>query len=146
MESKNTGFIIGFLIICSGIFLACATDQAPLVVANSLPQSELAFYSDSFDSLKEDLWEKAGYVFTASQLANIKIGDIRGNGYKENFFEDCVSIPRPAGSVKAVWFPSLPSGGITMCRSICRLNLLPVNLIWIRTWDLEQWRNQNPAK
>ena len=61
MESKNTGFIISFLIICSCIFLACATDQAPLVVANSLPQSELAFYSDSFDSLKEDLWEKAGY-------------------------------------------------------------------------------------
>jgi hypothetical protein len=50
--------------------------MTPLQIENSLPPSELAYYCDAFDSLREDIWEKAGFVFTAAQLGNIKIADM----------------------------------------------------------------------
>jgi hypothetical protein len=49
--------------------LSCATDKALLKIENSLPQRELAYYCDSFDSFREDIWERAGFVFTATQRA-----------------------------------------------------------------------------
>lgn len=72
MHNRITGFIIYFLFFYSIIILSCVTHQTPLLIENSLQQSELAYYCDSFDSFKEDLWEKAGYVFTATQLHNIR--------------------------------------------------------------------------
>lgn len=77
MGHKKPGFIIGILLLAFfGVLLSCATDKAPLPIENSLPQSELAYYCDTFDSLREDVWERAGFVFTAAQLGNIKIADM----------------------------------------------------------------------
>ncbi len=77
MQDKKACFTIGFLLIFFfGALLSCATDEAPLTITNSLPQSQLAYYNDSFDRMREDLWDRAGYVFTATQLANIKIADM----------------------------------------------------------------------
>ena len=77
MRSKKTDLTIGFLPLAFLIALiGCATDEKPLPIAKSLPQSDLAYYCDSFDSLKEDVWERAGFVFTAAQLGNIKIADM----------------------------------------------------------------------
>jgi hypothetical protein len=77
MRSKKIYFIIGFLLLLLlGALLSCAADPAPLVIANSLPQNELAYYCDSFDTLKEGLWDKAGFVFSAAQLGNLKIADM----------------------------------------------------------------------
>lgn len=77
MQAKNARFTIGFLpIFFFAALLSCATDQTPLQVVKSLPQSELAYYCDSFDSLREDVWERAGFVFSAAQLGNIKIADM----------------------------------------------------------------------
>jgi hypothetical protein len=77
MKSKKIGFIAGFI---SFAFLAmlfsCAMDKAEMHVENSLPQNKLAYYKDSFDTQREDLWDKAGFVFSAAQMANIKIADM----------------------------------------------------------------------
>lgn len=77
MRHKRAGFIIRFLFLAFfGGLLSCSTDKAPLQNENSLPQSELAYYCDPFDKLREDIWEKVGFVFTAAQFKNIKIGDM----------------------------------------------------------------------
>jgi hypothetical protein len=77
MGPKKSGFMIGlFTIVVFGAMLSCATDKAPVQIENSLPQSELAYYCDPFDKFREDVWEKAGYVFSAAQLGNIKIAGI----------------------------------------------------------------------
>ena len=77
MRRKKIRFITGFLSLpILSVLLACATDKVPLQVKNSLPQNKLAYYNDSFDTLRDDLWDKIGYVFTATQLANIKIADM----------------------------------------------------------------------
>ena len=67
-----------------GLFLAafpifwggCVTDKERLNIEKSLPQDKLAYYNDSFDTMRDDLWDKAGYVFTDTQLANIKTADM----------------------------------------------------------------------
>jgi len=77
MRIQKTGFIVGFISLAFfSLLLSCATGQAPSQIANSLPQNELAFYNDSFDTIRDDLWDKAGYVFTATQMANIKIAEM----------------------------------------------------------------------
>lgn len=77
MRRKKIRFITGFLSLpILSVLLACATDKVPLQVKNSLPQNKLAYYNDSFDTLRDELWDKAGLVFTDTQLANIKIADM----------------------------------------------------------------------
>ena len=77
MRHKKASLIFGFLLLAFfGLLLSCATDKAPLQIENSLPQSELAYYCDPFDKLREDVWERAGFVFSAAQLGNIKIADM----------------------------------------------------------------------
>jgi len=77
MPDKIAGFITVLLSLafCGGL-LSCVTDNAPLQIESSLPQNELAYYNDTFDTFREDVWEKAGHVFTATQLENIKIADM----------------------------------------------------------------------
>ncbi len=78
MRNKKAGFIIGFLSLAFlGALLSCATDKAPLQIANSLPQSELAYYNDSFDKMREDLWDRAGYLYREEQVQNFKQSDMR---------------------------------------------------------------------
>ena len=77
MRIQNAGFIVGlFSVVSIGVLLSCATDPTALQIENSLPLNKLAFYHDSFDTIREDLWDKAGYVFTATQRANLKIADM----------------------------------------------------------------------
>jgi hypothetical protein len=78
MRSNKIRFIIGFvsLLILSDL-LSCATEKAPLQINNSLPQSELEYYSDSFDKMREDLWEKAGYLFREDQVRNFRQAELR---------------------------------------------------------------------
>ncbi len=77
MRIQKTGFIVGFISLAFfSLLLSCATGQAPSQIANSLAQNELTYYNDSFDTIRDDLWDKAGYVFTATQMANIKIAEM----------------------------------------------------------------------
>jgi hypothetical protein len=77
MRNKKAGFIIGFLSLAVlGAMLSCATDKAPLQAENSLPQSELEYYNDSFDKMREDLWDRAGYLYREEQVKNFKQADL----------------------------------------------------------------------
>ena len=67
------------IVILSVAFLkffgGCVTDTASLKIEKSLPQNKLAYYNDSFDKLRTDLWEKAGYI-TEAQEGNFKLADM----------------------------------------------------------------------
>lgn len=78
MRNKKAGFIIGFLSLAVfGAMLSCATDKTPLQIENRLPQSELEYYNDSFDKMREDLWDRAGYLYREEQVKNFKQADLR---------------------------------------------------------------------
>lgn len=77
MLNKKVGLIIGFLLLAFfGALLSCATDKAPLQIENSRPQSELEYYNDSFDKMREDLWDRAGYLYREEQVKNFKQADL----------------------------------------------------------------------
>jgi len=78
MRSSKPFLNSGTLLLLASLaaLLSCATDTAVLQVENGLPQSELAYFCDPFDRLREDVWERAGFVFTHEQLAGIKIADM----------------------------------------------------------------------
>ena len=66
-----------FLVAFSGFFPGCVTDTASLKIEKTLPQNKLAYYNDSFDKLRTDLWEKAGYIYNKEQEANFKLAKMR---------------------------------------------------------------------
>ena len=77
MRNIKTGLIIGFLSLAFlGALMSCATDKALLQVENSLPQSELEYYNDAFDKMREDLWDRAGYLYREEQVKNFKQADL----------------------------------------------------------------------
>jgi hypothetical protein len=66
--------IFGFFSI---FILGCVTPERSFVkIENSLSQKELLYYNDSFDKLRGDLWDRAGYVRYEIQLENIKLADM----------------------------------------------------------------------
>ena len=78
MQAKNVCFMIGFLLIFFfAALLSCATDQAPLQIVKTLPQSEIAYYNDPFDKMREDLWDRAGFLYREEQMQNFKQADMR---------------------------------------------------------------------
>lgn len=78
MRIKNLKFVNAILIIAFfGAFLSCATDKVPLQIENSLPQNEIAYYNDSFEKMREDLWDRAGYLQREEQMQNFKLADMR---------------------------------------------------------------------
>jgi len=78
MRSKKIRFITGLLtLFILSALLSCATEKAPLQIKNSLPQSELEYYNDSFDKMREELWERAGYLWREDQARNFRQADMR---------------------------------------------------------------------
>jgi hypothetical protein len=78
MRNRITGFITGFLLLAFlGALLSYAADKAPFQIENSLPQSKLEYYNDAFDKMREDLWDRAGYLWREEQVQNFKQADLR---------------------------------------------------------------------
>lgn len=78
MRIKNLKFVNGILIIAFfGALLSCAMDKVPLQIENSLPQNELAYYNDSFEKMREDLWDRSGYLPKEEQMQNFYLADMR---------------------------------------------------------------------
>ena len=79
MRKKKAAFIICLLLpaIFGALLLSCANDKAPLQIENSLMQSEIAYFDDSFDNMREDLWDRAGYLHNKEQMQNFKQADLR---------------------------------------------------------------------
>lgn len=56
--------------------VSCSNIEKAVGTTSSVPQSELSKYSDSFDSFREDLWDKAAWVPLEKQKANLKIAEV----------------------------------------------------------------------
>ena len=69
--------IIVLSVAFSAFFPGCVTDTASLKIEKTLPQNKLAYYNDSFDKFRTDLWEKAGYIYKKAQEANFKLAKMR---------------------------------------------------------------------
>jgi len=68
------------IVILAAFFLSSlgyVTDTASLKTEKSLPQNKLAYYNDSFDNFRTDLWEKAGGIPNEAQEANFKLAKMR---------------------------------------------------------------------
>ena len=77
MLSKIAGFITALLsLVFCGVLLSCAPNKAPLQIQNSLPQEKIAYYNDSFEKMREDLWERAGYVYRREQVQNFRQAEL----------------------------------------------------------------------
>jgi hypothetical protein len=61
-----------FFVALAVFFQGCATEPVSFKIENSLPQSKLAYYNDTFDNMREDLWEKAGFTFSQAQLRQFR--------------------------------------------------------------------------
>ena len=77
MRKINVLIIVILSAAFSGLFLGCVTDTASLKIEKSLPQNKLAYYNDSFDKFRTDLWETAGYIPNEAQKANFKLAKMR---------------------------------------------------------------------
>ncbi|MDZ7697820.1 MAG: hypothetical protein U5R49_13160 [Deltaproteobacteria bacterium] len=77
MKKAKSWIMIVLLSAVSGFFAGCVTDTASLKVEKTLPQEKLAYYNDTFDKLRTDLWEKAGYTYNEAQKSNFKLGKMR---------------------------------------------------------------------
>ena len=77
MRKINALIIVILSVAFSVSFPGCVTDTASLKIEKSLPQNKLAYYNDSFDKLRTDLWDKAGYTHNKAQEANFKLAEMR---------------------------------------------------------------------
>jgi len=66
-------FFLGVLLLSHG----CATEQAAVNIEGGLPPDRLAYYNDSFDKFRTDLWDKAGLLHNKVQEANFKLAKMR---------------------------------------------------------------------
>ena len=84
MRKTKPLHIVILLAAFSGLFSGCVTDMASLKIEKSLPQNKLAYYNDSFDKLRTDLWDKAGFIPNEVQKANFTLAKMRIDDGKLN--------------------------------------------------------------
>ena len=83
MPDKTAGFITVVLSLALfTVLLSCASDNAPQQIENSMPQSEIAYFNDSFDKMRDDLWDRAGYLYRKQQMKNFKPAGMHFNDGK----------------------------------------------------------------
>ena len=92
MKKINALIIVILSVAFSLAFLGCVTDTASLKIEKSLPQNKLAYYNDSFDKFRTDLWDNAGYLHNEAQEANFKLAKMRiddgtKGGNRSRFFQ-----------------------------------------------------------
>lgn len=75
---KTTDSLITLTLLAAFLisFPTCATNKHSLKIVKGLPEDRLAYYNDSFDRFREDIWEKAALTWGREQLANYTLADI----------------------------------------------------------------------
>lgn len=76
MRKINGWTVVIFLGASLVSFQGCATERVSFKAEKSLPQNKLAYYNDSFDKLREDLWEKGSTAHTKEQMSNFKLANM----------------------------------------------------------------------
>lgn len=74
MTTRIAG-IVFVVLFCS--IQGCAARNTVPQVSNAVPPNELAYYSDSFNELRNDLWDRTGLLFRQEQLENYRSADMR---------------------------------------------------------------------
>lgn len=76
--NRTLVFISLALLVCiPGVFADFSPAwSADITIKNSLPPEELAQYNDSFDKLREDLWDKGGWARSETIKSNFKYADM----------------------------------------------------------------------
>ena len=78
VRSKDVRIVICLILSAIlSVIPGCATQKATLPIENSIPQSKLEYYNDSFDQMREDLWDRVGYLYHEEQVQNFKLADMR---------------------------------------------------------------------
>jgi hypothetical protein len=54
----------------------CLAQQGKTGIEGGIPAEKLAYYEDSFQSFRSELWDRAGYLFTAEQMGNFRAADL----------------------------------------------------------------------
>ena len=76
MKKINAWIIVIFLGAYLVSFQGYATEKVSFKIENSLLQNELAYYNDSFDKLREDLWEKGSTPHRKEQMSNFRLANM----------------------------------------------------------------------
>lgn len=84
MQKRSRNITIGKRFIASLVFATlfvnlqgCASQPDIPAVQSGLPAEKLAYFSDSFDELRSELWDPTGMVYEAEQLRNYQSADMR---------------------------------------------------------------------
>jgi hypothetical protein len=68
-----------FFVVFPALFaaLACVIYTDVTRAEENLPSEDLAYFQDSFDKLRLDLWEKGGMLYSQEQMENFRLADTR---------------------------------------------------------------------
>lgn len=58
------------------ILIGCVLNQSNVEIVNGLPNSHLKPYNDSFKTIRWDMWEKAGYLYSDLQAERFKSAEM----------------------------------------------------------------------
>ena len=72
MKKINALIILISLMVSSPFFQGYATEPISFKIENSLPESKLAYYNDSFNRARVDVWGKAGYMHSEEVKADFR--------------------------------------------------------------------------
>jgi len=99
-------FFFGLFVLSHGY----ATEKAAVNIEDGLSPDRLAYYNDSFDKFRTDLWDKAGLLHNKVQEASFKLAKMRIQDGKlwVQTETDCFS--------KGGWDPSMDLKGILTFR------------------------------
>jgi hypothetical protein len=75
---KNMCLVKIIMLLIPPFFLlsGCGANKASLENKKSLSESELSYYNDAFDNMREDLWEKSQLTYKRAQLDKFKLADM----------------------------------------------------------------------
>ena len=76
MRKINAWTVATFLVASLVSFQGSATEKISLKIEKGLPKNKLVYYNDSFDKLREDLWEKGSMARTKEQMSNFKLANM----------------------------------------------------------------------
>jgi hypothetical protein len=104
MKKINALIILIFLVLFLISFQGCATEPISFKIENSLPQSKLAYYSDPFDKLREDFWDKADNLGDVVEF--VEFLPSLQNGFPVEHSTDLLRIgARPSNSTNSTKSP-----------------------------------------
>ena len=75
--SKLSIFVsVVITVMLTPMIFGCVAEHKPTETISSLSADQLTYYNETFESIREDVWDRSGMVFNESQLPNFKLADL----------------------------------------------------------------------